>query len=73
MDNWAAEIMSDPDRGNRLHVELKEGDVYRARLYQDDADELQIQLYDGHPGIIPVRWLLAIIEQYRADIQRLNS
>lgn len=69
---WTAEIMTDPDRAHQLHVELMDENAYRARLYQDEAGQLQLQLYDGMPAVIPVKWLMEIISRFSQDLQNQN-
>jgi hypothetical protein len=69
MTNWTAEMATDPSRGHQLHVELLEGGAYRARLYEDENGRLQLRLYDGLPGLIPVEWLMGIIARFRQDLQ----
>jgi hypothetical protein len=68
MTQWTAEIMTDPARNHKLHVELKEDDRYRARLYQDEEGRLQLQLYDGLPAVVPVQWLLDVVARFGKDV-----
>ena len=70
MKKWTAEIMTDPARAHRLHVELMDGGRYRAKLYEDDAGELQLQLYDGSPGVIPLQWLMDVVSRFKEDLRR---
>lgn len=69
MAQWTAEIGTDPLQGHRLYVELLEDDRYRARLYEDDTGNLQLQLYDGLETVIPVQWLLDIVARLTHDLQ----
>ena len=67
--SWTADIMTDPSRGHELHVELSEGGKPRARVYEDENGHLQLGLYDGFPGVIPVEWLMEIVERFKVDLQ----
>ncbi|HEY7118120.1 MAG TPA: hypothetical protein VH475_16140 [Tepidisphaeraceae bacterium] len=69
MANWTADIMTDPSRGHQLHVELLEDDRPIAGLFEDESGQLQMRLYDGLAGVIPVEWLLGIIARFREDLQ----
>ena len=66
---WEAEFMTDPMRDHKLHVELQEGGNFRARIYEDESGQLQLQIYEGPGSIIPVEWLLSIVQQFTKDIQ----
>ncbi|MBI5723878.1 MAG: hypothetical protein HZA50_07975 [Planctomycetes bacterium] len=66
---WTAEIMTDPARDHELHVELRQDELYRARIYQDEQGKIQLQLYDGKPGILPVEWLTGIIDGFKNDLR----
>lgn len=72
MANWTAEIMTDPERNHRLHVELLEDGACRARLYKDDAGTLQLQLYDTPTTTIPVQWLLEIAARFTDDLRAVD-
>ena len=67
MTDWSAEIMTDPMRDHKLHVELREGGNYRARLYRDDVGMIQLWFYKGTDTTIPVDWLLSIIERFSRE------
>jgi hypothetical protein len=70
MARWSAEIMTDPARGHALHVELKDGDQYRARLYEDRDGCLQLHFYGSGACVIPVEWLIGIIKRFSEDLHR---
>lgn len=64
---WTSEIMSDPMREHKLHVELQEDGHFRGRLYQDESGKLQLQIYAGSESTMPVDWLLGIIQRFSED------
>jgi hypothetical protein len=68
MNTWTADIMTDPARGHKLQVELREAGRCRAWLYQDDEGQLQLRLYDGPTVVLPVQWLLGIIARFKGDL-----
>ena len=67
MTTWTAEIMTDPMRDHKLHVELMEGGIYRARLYKDDLGKVQLWVYKGTETTIPAEWLLGIIQRFSEE------
>ncbi len=67
MGTWTADIMTDPSRNHKLHVELQEDGHFRARLFQDDSGALQLRVYDGKETTIPVDWLLGIVRHFQED------
>jgi hypothetical protein len=64
---WTADIMTDPMRDHKLHVELKEDGNFRARIYRDESGQVQLRVYDGPGSIIPVEWLLGIIQRFSRE------
>jgi len=70
---WTAEIMTDPMREHKLHVELEEEGRYRGRLYRDEVGKLQLQIYDGAQSTIPVEWLLGIIQRFSDDVKTIET
>lgn len=72
MENWTAEIMTDPDRDHKLHVELLEDRCYRARLLEEDGG-LQLRVYGGKETLIPVDWLLGIIRHFQTDLAAIRK
>jgi hypothetical protein len=73
MRNWTAEIMSDPCRDHKLHVELLEDEVFRARLFQDETGDLQLRVYHGKEATIPVNWLLGIVRHFQQDLATFHD
>ena len=73
MGNWIAEIMTDPNRNHKLHVELQEDGHFRARLFQDDSEDLQFRVYEGQDTTIPVDWLLGIIRHFQEDLSATHD
>jgi hypothetical protein len=73
MGRWTAEIMSDPLRDHKLHVELLEDGVYRARLVQDDDGALQLRIYGGKETVIPVDWLAGIVCRFQDDLAAIHG
>ncbi len=64
---WSADIMTDPLRDHKLHVELREDGNFRGRLYKDELGKLQLRFYRGAETIIPVDWLLGIIQRFSEE------
>jgi hypothetical protein len=73
MNLWTADIMTDPARGHKLQVELREGGRCRAWLYQDEEGKLQLRLYDGPSVVLPVQWLLGVITRFSEEVDRQPS
>jgi hypothetical protein len=73
MGTWTADIMTDPDRDHKLHVELQEDGNYRARLFQDDNGRLRLRIYGGKDSTMPVDWLLRIIRHYQEDLGSIQN
>jgi hypothetical protein len=67
---WTAEIMTDPMRDHRLHVELLEDGHFRARLYEDDSGRFALRVYAGDEAIIPTDWFFAITQKFKENIER---
>lgn len=67
MTQWSAEVMTDPMRDHKLHVELLEDEAYRARLYKDNAGKIMLWVYKGADSTIPVDWLLGIVRRYSEE------
>jgi hypothetical protein len=66
---WTAEVMTDPMRDHKLHVELSDDGHFRGRLYLDELGKLQLQIYAGSPSTMPVDWLVGIIHRYSDDVK----
>ena len=63
---WTADIMTDPMREHQLHIEFQEDGKYRCRLYNENG-QLQLRVYDGPGFVIPVEWLLDIIQRFSKE------
>ena len=69
MGNWSADITNDPDNDYNLYVELMEDEEYRASLFRDKSGKLQLKIYKGSGSVIPVDWLLGIIQRFTEDTE----
>jgi hypothetical protein len=71
--SWTAEIMTDPMRNHRLHVELLEDGHFRGRLLEEEPGNLLLQVYTGRETTIPVQWLLDIAKTFKEDLEKVRS
>jgi hypothetical protein len=66
---WTADIVTEPDRGHDLCVDLFESGVHRARVQRNDRREVELMCYGGDFAI-PADWLLGIIQRFVAETSR---
>ena len=67
MELWTADLMTDPDRDHAPIIELQDDGNFRARLYRDESGKLQLRIYEGPNSVIPVDWLLGIIQRFSEE------
>ncbi|HEY0007623.1 MAG TPA: hypothetical protein VGB55_02770 [Tepidisphaeraceae bacterium] len=67
MKQWSADILTDPSRGHRLHIELMCDEECVGRLFFDDDFKLQLWIYGNDGVTVPMDWLLRIAESFKAE------
>lgn len=66
--NWTADITNDPDREQKLYIELLEADEYRGRVYRRDDGLLVLAVYGASETEIPLNWLTEVARGAARDL-----
>jgi hypothetical protein len=45
----------------------------QALIHQDESRSMQLSIYPGCAPVIPIDWLLEVVQSYNSDLQRIEK